>query len=333
MHRLIPLSPLLLLAQTLASPLTPQTPQPLPLLIWHGLGDNYLASGLHSVGDLANATNPGTFIYYIRLDDDASSDRTATFLGNLNDQIAQVCTTITNHAVLSRAPAVNALGFSQGGQFLRALVQRCGHAIKVNNLVTFGSQHNGISQYQLCKPGDWLCKSYIGLLKSNTWTPWVQSHLVPAQYFKATNDSAASAGEAEPTQEYLDNSNFLADINNERAAKNASYKANLAALNNFVMYLFANDTTVIPKETGWFAYTNSTDGSVTGLRDREIYKQDWIGLRALDEKGALHFEETEGDHMQLDDEVLIDVFEKWFAPPKTADWTGVIGGGQEVMEL
>jgi palmitoyl-protein thioesterase len=309
MLRLLPLSTLLLLTQILASPLSRTTSEPLPLLIWHGLGDNYAADGLQSVGELATKTNPGTFVYYIRLDEDAGSDRTATFLGNVTSQIAQVCADIASHEILSRAPALNALGFSQGGQFLRGLVERCGSTIKIRNLVTFGSQHNGIAKYQICKDGDWVCKSYVGLLKANTWGAWVQGHLVPSQYFKATNDTTG-----EPMDDYLTHSNFLADINNERVLKNVTYAKNLAALDNFVMYLFDDDETVIPKESGWFAYTNGTDGSVTGLRERAIYKQDWIGLRALDEKGGLHFETTEGGHMQLGDDVLRGVFERWFKP-------------------
>jgi palmitoyl-protein thioesterase len=93
-------------------------------------------------------------------------------------------------------------------------------------------------------------------------------------------------------------------------------------LDNFVMYVFADDETVIPKESGWFAYTNGTDGEVTQLRDRKIYKEDWIGLRKLDEKGGLHFETTEGGHMTLGDEVLTTVFTKWFSK-SSGSWNGV----------
>ncbi|KAL6708018.1 hypothetical protein ACN47E_003452 [Coniothyrium glycines] len=327
MLHLLRLSILLLIPHVLASPLSRSKSEPLPLLIWHGLGDNYAADGLHSVGDLVNETIPGTYVYYIRLDEDASSDRTATFLGNVTEQIAQICDTISTHPVLSRAPGLNALGFSQGGQFLRGLVERCGDRIPIRNLVTFGSQHNGIAKYQLCSAGDWLCKGYIGLLKANTWGAWVQGHLVPAQYFKATN---ASTGE--PLPAYLAASNFLADINNERPRKNASYAAHLASLDHFVMYVFDDDTTVIPKESGWFAYTNATTGAVTQLRDRQIYKEDWIGLRKLDAKGGLHFKTTPGGHMQLGDEVLTDVFRTWFAPPKSR-WEEEVEGVQEVLEL
>jgi palmitoyl-protein thioesterase len=327
MLQLLPLSTVLLISQALASPVAPTSSKPLPLLIWHGLGDNYAADGLHSVGDLANKTNPGTYVYYIRLDEEADSDRTATFLGNVTEQVQQVCDDISSHKVLSQAPGLNALGFSQGGQFLRGLVERCGDRVPIRNLVTFGSQHNGIAKYQLCKDGDWLCKGYIGLLKANTWGSWVQSHLVPAQYFKSTNDTTG-----EPTDEYLENSNFLADINNERKLKNVTYAKHLSNLDNFVMYVFEDDTTVIPKESGWFAYTNGTDGNVTELRERQIYKEDWIGLRKLDEKGGLHFKTTEGGHMQLDDEVLTEVFETWFGE-KQGKWEGVEEEWQEVIEL
>jgi palmitoyl-protein thioesterase len=327
MMHLLPLSTLLLFTQTLASPLARTESKPLPLLVWHGLGDNYLADGLHTVGELANKTNPGTYVYYIRLDEDEGSDRTATFLGNVTEQIAQVCDDISSHKVLSQAPGLNALGFSQGGQFLRGLVERCGDRINIKNLVTFGSQHNGIAKYQLCKDGDWLCKGYIGLLKANTWGAWVQGHLVPAQYFKATNETTG-----EPTDDYLESSNFLADINNERKLKNVTYAKHLAALDNFVMYMFEDDTTVIPKESGWFAYTNTTSDEVTPLRERQIYKEDWIGLKKLDAKGGLHFKTTEGGHMQLGDRVLKDVFKTYFAPVE-AVWNGASAVEQEIMEL
>ncbi|KAK5256576.1 hypothetical protein LTR40_010204, partial [Exophiala xenobiotica] len=113
---------------------------------------------------------------------------------------------------------------------------------------------------------------------------------------------------------YLGHSNFLADINNEREEKNATYAENLAALDKFVMVVFDEDKTVIPKESGWFAEVNVTSNSVTKLRDRPIYKEDWIGLKKLDEKGGLDFVAVHGEHMHLSDSDLEDLFEKYFGP-------------------
>ena len=275
---------------------------PLPLIIWHGLGDNYAAEGLTSVAELAEQVNPGTYTYIIRLDDDSSADRTATFFGNVTAQIETVCEDLRSDPILSTAPAVDALGFSQGGQFLRGYIERCNFP-QVRSLVTFGSQHNGISEFQSCRATDFLCRGAQNLLRSNTWSSFVQSRLVPAQYFR--NPSSQYA-------EYLEYSNFLADINNERQLKNKTYKDNIEKLERFVMYIFEDDETVIPKESGWFSEVNGTE--VTKLRERDLYKEDWIGLKALDKKGALGFETTPGKHMSLSDKLLEVVFRENYGP-------------------
>ncbi|OTA59158.1 alpha/beta-hydrolase [Hypoxylon sp. EC38] len=275
---------------------------PLPVVIWHGLGDTFSADGLQSVGGLVEKVNPGTLVYYVRLDESPSNDRTATFYGN---QIAKVCDDLAAHPILSTAPAIDAVGFSQGGQFLRGYIERCNFP-PVRSLVTFGSQHNGIVDYKACSAADWLCKGAMALLHGNTWSSWVQSRLVPAQYFRDPKDLGS----------YLEYSNFLADINNEREIKNETYAKNIAKLENFIMYIFENDTTVIPKETGWFEEVNGTE--ITPLRARKLYSEDWIGLRALDRKGGLHFKTTPGEHMQISDEILEDTFSEFFGPLKKA---------------
>jgi palmitoyl-protein thioesterase len=258
------------------------------------------------VGDLAKQVNPGTYIYNIRLDEDPSADRTATFFGNLTTQLEKVCEDIATHPILSSFPGgINALGFSQGGQFLRGYVERCNNP-PVRNLVTFGSQHNGISEFQECDSTDWLCKAAMGIMRSSTWSSFVQSRVVPAQYFRDPEDLAS----------YLEHSNFLADINNERAQKNKTYAANLASLNKFAMYMFTEDTTVIPKESAWFAEVNRTSGMITPLQQRPIWFEDWIGLRKLGEKGGLEFWTAKGRHMALDDKMLTRAFEEYFSPPE-----------------
>lgn len=284
----------------------------LPLIVWHGLGDRYDADGLHSVGELAQEVHPGTYTYYIRINDDGSEDRSATFLGNLTEQMASVCDALHDDPKLKDSRTgeirVDAMGFSQGGQFLRGLLQRC-DGLSMRSLVTFGSQHNGIAEIKACGTWDFVCKGALALMRSNAFTDYAQSRVVPAQYYRTINESTGLASDA-----YLEYSNFLADVNNEREVKNATYNARLASLQNLVMFVFENDTTVIPKESGWFAEVNATSGEVTPLRERMMYKQDWVGLKELDRKGGLVFKTTPGDHMQLNEDVLRETFEKYFGP-------------------
>lgn len=276
---------------------------PLPLIIWHGLGDNYAADGLKAIAQLAEQVNPGTFVYIVRLAEDPSDDRKATFFGNLTNQVAQVCEDLATHPILSKAAAVNALGFSQGGPFLRAYIERC-NSPPVRNFVTFGSPHNGIARFQGCNPTDWLCKTTDNLLKANTWSKFSQSTLVPAQYYRNEDD----------LDSYLEYSNLLADINNERTVKNQTYKENISRLKNFVMYLFEEDETVIPKESAWFAEVNATTAEVTPLQNRTMYKEDWLGLKELDEQGGLIFEQLPGKHMQIKESTLKKAFKEYFSP-------------------
>lgn len=311
---LFPLTLLTLTTAISASPL-PHTAAsddtPLPVILWHGLGDNFAADGIASVISLIEETNPGTFVYPIRLADDASGDRSASFLGNTTEQIAKACADIAAHPILSTAPALDAVGFSQGGLFLRAYVERC-NSPPVRSLVTFGSPHNGIADFAPCGPTDWLCKGAMALLRTNTWSSFVQSRLVPAQYYRDVDPETGR-----PSDSYLGSSNLLADINNERALKNKQYAKNIARMENFVLYEFANDTTVLPKESEWFAEVNVTSAEVTPLKKRALYKEDWIGLRALDEKGGLVFKTAPGQHMQLTDEVLEEAFKTYFGSEKS----------------
>ncbi|KAK2731436.1 hypothetical protein FQN57_003446 [Myotisia sp. PD_48] len=287
----------------LANPSSEDT-TPLPLVVWHGLGDSYENEGLRSIIDLAITTNPGTHVHLIKFGDTGSADSEASFQGNLTLQIDEVCKTLASDPILSTAPAINALGFSQGGQFLRGYVERCNKP-RVHNLVTFGSQHNGISSFNLCRgTGTWLCQAAEALLLFGVWSQLVQSRLVPAQYFR----------DPEQMEDYLQHSNFLADINNERAVKNGTYKKNLVSLNKFVMLMFDSDETVVPKESAFFTEVNATTGEQTQLRDRPIYTEDWIGLRALDVQRRLIFRTIPGDHMQLSDSILQETFRSYFAP-------------------
>lgn len=295
------LSPLL--SSALSNPNTLDL-APLPLVIWHGLGDDFAREGMVQLSQLVEEVNPGTYVHLIRLGNTPDADRQASFIGNVTAQLEMVCEQLASEPILRTAPAINALGFSQGGQFLRGYVERCNNP-PVRNLVTFGSQHNGIAKFQSCASrGDWLCRGAEALLRFGAWSGMAQSRFVPAQYFR----------DPEQLEQYLEHSNFLADINNERELKNVEHRKNLMSLNKFVMYMFRDDKLVVPKETAHFADVNQTTGEVTSLRDRELYTEDWLGLKAMDNEGKLEFLTIPGEHMELSEDGLRKTFEEYFGP-------------------
>ncbi|KAM5378312.1 hypothetical protein BFJ66_g4303 [Fusarium oxysporum f. sp. cepae] len=301
-----------LAGQSYASPVAPihtrddLSDTPLPIVVWHGLGDQFNSDGMKSIQALAEDIHPGTFVHIIAIDEDPSQDQMATFKGNVSDQVSKVCEELAKHPILSTAPAIDAIGISQGGQFLRGYVERCNWP-QVRSLVTFGSQHNGIIDFRSCGATDWLCKGAMALMRFGTWSKLVQSSLVPAQYYRNP------ATEADYNK-YLENSNFLADINNEREFKNEKYKANLSKLTNFVMWMFEDDDLVIPKESSWFEEVNGTE--VIPLRARELYHEDWLGLRELDRNGGLRFRSAPGKHLENLYELLNETVTNYCGPWK-----------------
>jgi palmitoyl-protein thioesterase len=190
----------------------------------------------------------------------------------------------------------------------------------MHNLITFGSQHMGISDIPLCGRFDFLCQVARRATKAAVYGDWAQQNLIQvsdlklgvseadlcqAQYFR--NPSAYST--------YLQANRFLTSINNERVEdRNGTYARNLASLNKLVLVLFTEDRTVVPKESSWFGseavpeeemqfsgQQRLGEKEMIPMRLQPLYREDWIGLRELDERGDVVLESCQGEHMQLSD--------------------------------
>ena len=118
--------------------------KPFPLIIWHGLGDSAYSEGMIALKQELEEAFPGMYVHLVALGSNEAEDRNKGVFGNVNEDIEKVCQDLQEVKELKRDGKdgiyVDAMGFSQGGQFLRGLVQRC-EGVKVRNLVTFGSQH------------------------------------------------------------------------------------------------------------------------------------------------------------------------------------------------
>lgn len=285
---------------------------PHPVVIWHGMGDSAYSAPMQAIRHELEQRYPGIYVHLIALHPTLREDRQASLLGNVNEQVEEV------YRELQTIPALqhgfDAVGLSQGGQFLRAYVERY-NTPRVRNLITFGSQHMGIADLPACRVGDIFCHTLHRLAAGHIYSDYAQNSVVAAQYFRDTRS-------AEQFALYKEKNHFLLDINNEGEKKNATYKANLARLDRFVLILFAQDTTVVPSVSSVFGAMADPDeqgnSTLVSMRETELYQNDWIGLQALDAKGALQTAVCDGRHMEIDTACFEQTFGTYVGRPYTA---------------
>ncbi|XP_006867646.1 PREDICTED: palmitoyl-protein thioesterase 1 [Chrysochloris asiatica] len=266
-------------------------PTPLPLVLWHGMGDsccNPLSMG--AVKKMVEKKIPGIYVLSLEIGKTLIEDMENSFFLNVNSQVSTVCQTLAKDPKLQQG--YNAMGFSQGGQFLRAVAQRCPSPPMIN-LISIGGQHQGVFGLPRC-PGEssHVCDLIRKTLNVGAYSQAVQERLVQAEYWH------------DPIKEdaYRNHSIFLADINQERGV-NETYKKNLMALKKFVMVKFLNDSIVDPVDSEWFGFYRSGQAKETiPLQKSTLYTEDRLGLKEMDNAGKLVFLATEGDHLQLSEE-------------------------------
>ncbi|KAI6021484.1 Alpha/Beta hydrolase protein [Pisolithus microcarpus] len=272
-----------------------------PLVIWHGLGDTYASRGIIQFESEVKKLHPGIFVHSVYINRDVEEDKRATFYGNVNAQIDLVAEQLASIPELGRG--FDAIGFSQGGQFLRGYVERYNDP-PVYNLITFGSQHMGISDIPPCRSFDFLCEVARRAAKAGAYTEWAQgtfssgshSASLDAQYFRDPNQLGL----------YMTLNSFLADINNELMLP----AARKPSLENLILVLFAQDKTVIPKESAWFgseAPLEELDASSTQLDDQHpLGEPQLTAARTIVPmklqplyRGTITLQTCPGEHMHL----------------------------------
>ena len=73
---------------------------------------------------------------------------------------------------------------TSGGQFLRAYVERYNDP-PIHNLITFGSQHMGVSDIPKCHAYDLLCQAARRIARSAAYTEWAQTNLIQVRYLRS----------------------------------------------------------------------------------------------------------------------------------------------------
>ncbi|XP_047306566.1 palmitoyl-protein thioesterase 1-like [Impatiens glandulifera] len=255
----------------------------LPFVVFHGVSHNCKTKSVQRLTNLLSNWS-GSEGQCIETGD--------SWLVPIKQQTEIACEKVKNISELSKG--YNIVGLSQGNIISRAVIEFCEGAPQVNNYISLAGPHAGIGAFPYCGSGQ-TCKILHYMIKLGIYTKYVQENFAPAGYVKDPN----------AINQYMKGSNFLPRLNNEyKDQKNDVYKQRFASLQNLVLIKFDDDDVLIPNESAWFGFF--TDGSrsrkkILPVQETELYKEDWIGLRSLDEAGRVQFINVTGKHIEITD--------------------------------
>lgn len=189
----------------------------------------------------------------------------------MKDQLDELCKTI--YSIEELKSGFNFIGMSQGGLLARSYVERC-NVYPVYNLITLVAPHGG---------------EYIPTIKVDLYTNFFQEHLSPAGYWRVPFDLPNG---------YLKECKYLPLLNNEVEHHEAEKQMeNIMSLDNMVLIWSPKDTVLSPPESAIFSVFNDKL-EVVSLFDTDLYKNDLLGLKYLNEQNRLHMYKTNCSHVE-----------------------------------
>jgi palmitoyl-protein thioesterase len=259
-----------------------------PFVIMHGHASS--ASSMNTIVGWVIEDLPGILVRNIEIGDGTLS---AIFM-SLNKQVANFAGQLAADPALQNG--FNMLGYSQGALITRGFIERFNYP-QTYNWISLAGPDAG--QFGLGHVPEWLWGFLQPLLRRVPYCWLVQHTFAFAQYWKNPYNVPL----------YAKKSAFLADVNNEKATKNDTYKANLLKLNQAVLMFSDTDDVIRPTQSGWFEFfAEGQEKTITPLRSSEFYLQDFIGIKALDDSQRLFLFETDCLHDEHHTEPCKDFF-------------------------
>lgn len=260
----------------LSEPVQAETNYP-PVVFLHGMGDSGTNPGMKSICKTASDKYPGLYSVCSTVADGMSSIST-----RLDKQIEEFVESVRADPKL--ANGFTAVGLSQGNLVIRGYIERINDP-PVHKFISICGPHGGEGS---C-PANLLYQAICPIWKLDPYG----APLAFSDYWKDVTDQA----------KYLEKSRWLADINNEKTTKNATYKTNMLKLTKYVMVEALNDTIVEPHASeshGFYKWgSNPKDKDIVTYKDTDGYKGDWIGLKTLEGFNRLDYHTYVGDHLRF----------------------------------
>nr|XP_056718720.1 lysosomal thioesterase PPT2 [Euleptes europaea] len=238
-----------------------------PVIVIHGLFDS--PSDFGDLLDFINETHPGTNVTVVDLFDRTESLKP---LWMQVEGFRQVIYPIMQNAV----NGVHLICYSQGGLICRAILS----TMPDHNVDTFIS----LSSPQMGQYGD---TKYLKWL----FPQHMKSNLYRLCYTQLGQDFSICNYWNDPHHRdlYLNNSNFLALLNDEKLNPNATaWKKNLLRIRKLVLIGGPDDGVIMPWQSSLFAFYDDNE-TVKEMKSQLVYLEDTFGLKTLDARGDISF--------------------------------------------
>mmetsp|Transcript_22981 Transcript_22981/g.45851 ORF Transcript_22981/g.45851 Transcript_22981/m.45851 type:complete len:286 (+) Transcript_22981:16-873(+) len=259
-----------------------------PFVVLHGIGDDCSNRGMKNfVTDLQDQL-PG--VYGTCVEAGGTMD---SWFTTMETQVEKACSIINQDE--NYADGYNIVGLSQGNLVARGLIESC-DGPPVSAYVSLGGPHMGVASMPDCSTGI-ICDMVNGFIDAGVYLSLAQNNVAPANYFCDPKDY----------DKYLEKCNFLPDIDNQKDDKSDDYKTRFSSLTQLTLVKFEDDQVLDPRETSWFGfYELGGKDSIVTMKDQDLYKEDWIGLRTLDESGRVELVSQPGQHLNITDSLITD---------------------------
>ncbi|KAL1512970.1 hypothetical protein ABEB36_002465 [Hypothenemus hampei] len=247
-----------------------------PVILLHGIWTGFESMDL--IKARIEEKHPGTIVYNIDRFNGWSS------LDNMNYQVQQISDDFTNYTNM-HLDGLHLLGYSQGALLARTILQANPNHTIHNFISLSGPQAGqyGTQFLHLYFPGLALETAY------ELFYSRVGQHTSVGNYW---NDPYH-------TKLYMEYSKYLPYVNNELPSNSSQqFKYALTKLRNMVLIGGPDDNVITPWQSSQFGYYDS-NGTVVNFMERDIFKDDKIGLKTLYQKKKLKIITVPGvDHYQ-----------------------------------
>jgi palmitoyl-protein thioesterase len=263
-----------------------------PVLFIHGIGDACHFQGVESQVNFLK-TKLGVPVKCIEI----GNGFVTSWFRQFSKQAEEMCEKVKNDPLFQNKFSIFAV--SQGTLLGRYIIQKCDIKGEVVNYVSLNGPQMGIGSLpKITCPI--ICPLINQIVGEVIYNDYFQKNLGPSGYYKDRYNYG----------KFLEFSSFLADLNNERNNKSLVYKEKICKLNKVLLIKNLNDTVITPRESSFFEFFDPEGKSIVPLFNSTFYKEDWLGLRYLNENNKLSFLELEGEHVIISFEDI----EKYIIP-------------------